>query len=287
MTKRNRRNASDDFLSDQYDYPTRSSPNVKKFAIKYLNIKQKEYGRTISQNTIIFAIGSAGSGKTHLAALHAMDEYLSGRIDKIVICRPVVNAGGEQLGFLPGTLNEKMDPYVKPIFDAFAAQWNPKQIQTMLEYGKIEIAPLAFMRGRTFRDAFIICDEAQNATDEQLLMLLSRLGEGSKMIITGDPTQRDIKGRPFEKARRRLSGLNGIEFVDFTEDDVVRHPLVQQILRVWSPKAPVRDDAGLEAAMMDAEDDDIGELRRMPGFITKPVGAPAPLANGHAAEGDD
>lgn len=284
--KRNRRNASDDFLSEPYSYPATSSPSVRKFAIKYLNAKQKEYGRTIQQNTIVFAIGSAGSGKTHLAALHAMEDFLQGRIDKIVICRPVINAGGEQLGFLPGTLNEKMDPYVRPIFDAFAAQWNPKQLQTMMEYGKVEIAPLAFMRGRTFRNAFIICDEAQNATDEQLLMLLSRLGEGSKMVITGDPSQKDISGRPFEKARRRLSGLNGIAFVEFNENDVVRHPLVQKILRVWTPQADQEPDKGLEAALQSAEDEyteNIGELRQMPEFLTKPNG----YMNGHAAPGDD
>lgn len=254
MTKRNRRNGCDDFIpQDHYQNP---SPSVKKFTIKYLNQKQKEYGRSIYQNTIIFAIGSAGSGKTFLAALHAMDDFIAGRVDKIVVCRPVVNAGGEDIGFLPGTLQEKMDPYLKPIFDAFSMQWHPKQLQTMLEYGKIEIAPLAFMRGRTFRDSFIICDEAQNATDEQLLMLLSRLGENSKMIITGDPSQRDIAGKPFEKARRRLGNIPGIAFVDFSDEDVVRHPLVQAILRVWRPQTdPVRTE----------HQEDVGKL---PNFLT-------------------
>jgi phosphate starvation-inducible PhoH-like protein len=247
MSKRSRR--GDEFLPD-YQERTTTSPSVKKFAIKYLNLKQKEYGITIQQNTIIFAIGSAGSGKTYLAALHAMDDLLAGRVEKIVVCRPVVNAGGEDLGFLPGTLHEKMDPYIKPIFDAFLIQWHPKQIQTMLEYGKIEIAPLAYMRGRTFRDAFIICDEAQNASDDQMIMLLSRLGENSKMIITGDPSQRDITGRPFEKARRKLSGIHGIAFVDFSDDDVVRHPLVQKILRVWRPserptEQEINEDVGV------------------------------------------
>ena len=268
MTKRNRRNGCDDFVPD-YNYQQTASPSIKKFAIKYLNQKQKEYGRTIQQNTIVFAIGSAGSGKTHLAALHAMDDYLAGRVDKIVVCRPVVNAGGEELGFLPGTLHEKMDPYIKPIFDAFAIQWNPKQIQTMLEYGKIEIAPLAFMRGRTFRDAFIICDEAQNATDDQLLMLLSRLGENSKLVITGDPSQRDIGGRPFEKARRRLSHIPGISFIDFTDDDVVRHPLVQRILRAWRPTEVIDSESK----------DDLGIL---PNFIT--TKSPLVAVNGR---GDD
>lgn len=233
MSRRNRRNAIDEFLPEN-NHQT-ASPTIKKFAIKHLNPRQKEYSRTIQQNTIIFAIGAAGSGKTFLAALHAMDDFLAGRVEKIVVCRPVINAGGEELGFLPGTLHEKMDPYIKPIFDAFSIQWNPKQIQTMLDYGKIEIAPLAFMRGRTFSDAFIICDEAQNATDEQLIMLLSRLGGNSKMVITGDPSQRDIGGRPFEKARRRLARVTGIAFIDFTDDDVVRHPLVQKILRLWRP----------------------------------------------------
>jgi phosphate starvation-inducible PhoH-like protein len=257
MSKRNRRNAIDEFLPE-YNHQT-ASPTIKKFAIKYLNPRQKEYSRTIQQNTIVFAIGSAGSGKTFLAALHAMDDYLAGRVEKIVICRPVINAGGEELGFLPGTLHEKMDPYIKPIFDAFAIQWNPKQIQTMLDYGKIEIAPLAFMRGRTFSDSFIICDEAQNATDEQLIMLLSRLGGNSKMVITGDPSQRDIGGRPFEKARRRLSRVPGIAFVDFTDDDVVRHPLVQKILRLWRP---------IEVEL----DEPVEEIGPLPSFLTtKPL----------------
>lgn len=255
MSKRNRRNGCDEF-SDYHEQRPTSSPSIKKFVIKYLNQKQRDYGRTITQDTIVFAIGAAGSGKTFLAALHAMDDFLSGRVEKIIVCRPAINAGGEEIGFLPGTLNEKMDPYMKPIFDAFAIQWNPKQIQTMLEYGRIEVAPLAFMRGRTFSDAFILCDEAQNATDDQLLMLLSRLGENSKMIITGDPSQRDIAGRPFEKARRKLSGIHGISFVDFTEDDVVRHPLVQKILRMWTPADRVSEPERQQ---------DIGVL---PNFIT-------------------
>lgn len=259
MSKRNRRNhGCDEYFSEPSQQST-SSPSVKKFAIKYLNPKQKEYGRTIKQNTIVFAIGSAGSGKTFLAAMHAMEEFLAGRVDKIVVCRPVVNAGGEELGFLPGELHEKMDPYIKPIFDAFAIQWNPRQIQTMIEYGKIEIAPLAFMRGRTFNHSFILCDEAQNATDDQLIMLLTRLGENSKMIITGDPSQKDIGGRPFEKARRRLAGINGIEFIDFTDDDVVRHPLVQKILRVWRPTERIES--------ITVADEDIGVL---PSFLTNP-----------------
>jgi phosphate starvation-inducible protein PhoH and related proteins len=250
-SKRNRRNAIEEVRPETH-YP--ASPGIKKFAIKYLNQKQREYGRTIQQNTIVFAIGSAGSGKTYLAALHAMDDFLAGRVEKIVVCRPVINAGGEELGFLPGTLEEKMDPYIRPIFDAFSLQWHPKQIQTMIEYGKIEIAPLAFMRGRTFSRAFILCDEAQNATDDQLLMLLSRLGDNSKMVITGDPSQRDVGGRPFEKARSRLNRVPGIAFVDFSDDDVVRHPLVQKILKLWRTSEPVADPA-----------EDIGAL---PSFIT-------------------
>jgi phosphate starvation-inducible PhoH-like protein len=250
MTKRYRHNASDVLPEDNKT----SSPTTKKFIIKYLNPKQKEYGRIIWENTITFAIGSAGSGKTHLAALHAMDGYLAGRVDRIVVCRPVVNAGGEELGFLPGTLQEKMDPYIKPIFDAFSIQWNPKQIQTMLEYGKIEIAPLAYLRGRTFHNCFVLADEMQNATDDQLLMLLSRLGSDSKMVITGDPSQKDIGGRPFERARRRLSAVLGIAFVDFSDDDVVRHPLVQKIIKLWRPN--------------EAPEEPKEELGILPHFIT-------------------
>lgn len=254
MSKRNRRNAIEE-TRPQPHYP--ASPSVKKFTIRYLNSKQKEYGRIIQHNTIVFAIGSAGSGKTYLAALHAMDDFLAGRVEKIVVCRPVINAGGEELGFLPGTLEEKMDPYIRPIFDAFSLQWHPKQIQTMLDYGKIEIAPLAFMRGRTLNNSFILCDEAQNATDDQLLMLLSRLGNDSKMVITGDPSQRDVGGRPFEKARHRLGGVPGIAFVTFGDDDVVRHPLVQKILKLWRPLVdPVES---VEA---------IGDIGDLPAFIT-------------------
>lgn len=210
-------------------------PDIRKqIEVKALNKRQHDYLKTIERCDYTFAEGSAGSGKTFLAAMVAMKYMSEGRIDKIVICRPAVTAGGEDLGFLPGGIQDKMDPYIQPIFDAFRTYWSTFTIRDLLQDGRLEIVPLAFMRGRTFRDCFVICDEAQNATSENLLMLLTRLGDNSKMVITGDPLQSDINGYScLRTAKQILSEIPEVGFIKFSNQDVVRHPTVAKILNVW------------------------------------------------------
>lgn len=241
MSKKARRNRHD--ANEQQ--PTQDFAEQRpqrRVELKFLNRTQKLYSNLIKHCDITFAVGKAGTGKTFLAALHAAQALNDQQVKKIVLCRPVINAGGEELGFLPGTINEKMDPYVRPVFDAFNQVWHKKTVAGMIEYGTIEIVPLAFMRGRTFTDTFIIADEMQNATHEQLIMLMTRLGYGSKMVITGDPSQRDIRGEPcFALARRKLADIKSVGFVEFGFDDVVRHPTVDQILRAWEDE-PQRDE---------------------------------------------
>lgn len=234
----------------------------KKVEIKHLNRTQKELSKSILSCDITFATGAAGTGKTYLAALHAMQMKTEGLIDKIIVCRPVINAGGEELGFLPGNITEKMDPYLRPIFDVFGTHWNKKTIIDMINYGELEISPLAYMRGRTFTRAFIIADEMQNANAEQLIMLLTRLGEDSKMVITGDPMQKDIPNSGFDMAKRKLKNVAQIGFVNFTDADVVRHPTVKEILNVWNTDSVV-------VANDDVLEDVEAELGKLPGFITR------------------
>lgn len=215
----------------------------KPVEIKPRNPKQKEYIRAIQSHDITFGMGSAGTGKTFLAALVAMKYLTDGIMDKIVICRPAVTAGGEDLGFLPGGIKDKMDPFIQPIFDAFKTYWSPTTINQHLTNGVIEIVPLAYMRGRSFTRAFVIADELQNATPENLLMLLTRLGEGSKMVITGDPIQSDINGHScFRMADKTLRVLDDVAFVYFNNSDVVRHPTVEKILNIWPNNGIKLDD---------------------------------------------
>lgn len=196
--------------------------------------KQKEYIKAIQNHDITFGMGSAGTGKTYLAAKMAQKLLTDGDVTKIVICRPAVTAGGEDLGFLPGGINDKMDPFIQPIFDAFKEYWSVSTIKQYLGDGIIEIVPLAYMRGRSFQNAFIIADEMQNATPENLLMLLTRLGEGTKMVITGDPIQSDVNGHScFHTAQGILTRVEDVAFVKFRNADVVRHPTVEKILNVW------------------------------------------------------
>jgi len=254
VAKRNRKRQ--DLPSDVPDDQFTSNHKVpKRVTITHYNRTQKEYSRLIETRDITFAIGSAGTGKTFLAAMHAMQALLEGHIERIIVCRPAVEAGGERIGFLPGGLNEKMDPYIRPIYDAMHMFVPQSRIQTMLAYNTIEIVPLAFMRGRTFKNAFIIADEMQNATTDQLLMLLTRLGEGSKMVITGDPMQSDVRGVPcFDYARRRLSNVPAIGFIEFTDAEVVRHHTVARILYAWK---------GVDEVV---HDDSLGQL---PAFILR------------------
>ncbi len=196
---------------------------------------QKLYLQAIQKNPIVFGIGPAGTGKTYLAMAAAISALLKNQVQRIVLTRPAVEAG-ETLGFLPGDLREKILPYLRPLYDALHDMLDPEDVATLSEKGVIEIAPLAYMRGRTLANAYIILDEAQNTSHEQMMMFLTRLGDDSRMIITGDITQIDLprnKTSGLVQAPRVLRNIPGIEFHHFTASDVVRHPLVQKIIDAY------------------------------------------------------
>jgi phosphate starvation-inducible PhoH-like protein len=211
----------------------RRDDSVRQSFIVPRNRKQDEYLRAIARNNITVATGPAGTGKTYLAAATAAMAYDRGEVTSIQITRPIVEAMGEDLGYLPGDLNEKCDPYLRPIFDGLREAWGQGALDCMLKNKTVEISPLAYMRGRTFKNAFIIADEFQNASSEQVLMLMTRIGEGSKIVMTGDPMQRDRQVDGLEDARRFLSDCPGIAFVDFGIEEVVRHETVTEVLRRW------------------------------------------------------
>ncbi len=195
---------------------------------------QKEYIEAIRQNDVVFAIGPAGTGKTYLAVAMALDYLRSGKVQRIILTRPAVEAG-ERLGFLPGDLLEKVDPYLRPLYDSIMDMIPPDRFYSYREKGIIEIAPLAYMRGRTLNNSFIILDEAQNTTYHQMKMFLTRLGFNSKAVITGDITQLDIEREKsgLIECQKILKGIEGIAFVYLTEDDVVRNPLVRRIIKAY------------------------------------------------------
>jgi phosphate starvation-inducible protein PhoH and related proteins len=200
---------------------------------------QRRYIESIQANDCVFGIGPAGTGKTYLAVAMAIQALTQKQVSRIILARPAVEAG-ERLGFLPGDLQEKVDPYLRPLYDALFDLIEAERVTKMLEKRIIEVAPLAFMRGRTLAEAFIILDEAQNTTSEQMKMFLTRIGFGSKAVITGDVTQIDLptgKRSGLIEAERVLSGVEGIDFVYFTEKDVVRHRLVQMIIRAYESHA--------------------------------------------------
>jgi phosphate starvation-inducible PhoH-like protein len=196
---------------------------------------QKRYIKAIREADIVFGVGPAGTGKTYLAMAMAVAHLVERKVKRIVLTRPAVEAG-ERLGFLPGDIAEKVNPYLRPLHDALFDMVDHEKATAFMERGTVEVAPLAFMRGRTLNDAFIILDEAQNTTTEQMKMFLTRLGYGSKAVITGDVTQVDLpSGRPsgLLEVQKVLKGVEGIEFVHFSEVDVVRHPLVQEVVRAY------------------------------------------------------
>ncbi len=207
----------------------------RKKAIVPKTPSQKEYIKAIKENDIVFGIGPAGTGKTYLAMAMALKYLKDNKISKIILTRPAVEAG-EKLGFLPGGIAEKVHPYLTPLYDALYDMVDFDKANYLLEKGVIEIAPLAFMRGRTLNDAFIILDEAQNTTKEQMKMFLTRIGFGSKAVITGDITQIDLPKKResgLVEAMNILQGIDGIAFVTFRKEDVVRHPIVQKIIQAY------------------------------------------------------
>ena len=202
--------------------------------VRAKTIGQKQYLEAIDQNTITFGIGPAGTGKTYLAVAKAVAALYGRQVSRIILTRPAVEAG-ERLGFLPGTLSDKIDPYLRPLFDALQEMLEPEATHRLIEAGVIEVAPLAYMRGRTLNDSFIILDEAQNTTAEQMKMFLTRLGFNSKMVITGDTTQVDL---PFGKSGLKvatdiLSGVEGLHIASLSSKDVVRHELVTRIVEAY------------------------------------------------------
>ena len=200
---------------------------------------QRSYVDALARHELAFGIGPAGTGKTYLAVAVGVSMFISGQVDRIVLSRPAVEAG-ERLGFLPGDMREKIDPYMQPLYDALNDFLPARQMAKLMEEKRIEIAPLAFMRGRTLSNAFVVLDEAQNATSMQMKMFLTRLGEGARMVITGDRTQVDLpRGMPsgLVDAERILKGVKGVSFSYFTAADVVRHPLVARIIQAYD-----RDD---------------------------------------------
>ncbi len=198
--------------------------------------KQKKYVRALRQSDIVISAGPAGTGKTFLAVAVGLTMLLEKKIERIILSRPAVEAG-ERLGFLPGDMKEKVDPYLRPLYDSLYDLFHFEKIQRMIEIGDIEIAPLAFMRGRTLKNSFAILDEAQNATDTQIKMFLTRIGENSKIVVNGDPSQIDLPNKSMsglDRSKKLLSHLNEISAIDFDHSDVVRHPLVSKIVKAYS-----------------------------------------------------
>ena len=211
---------------------------IENKSIKVKNINQFKYMETISNSTITFGIGPAGTGKTFLAVASAVKLYAENKIRKIVLTRPAVEAG-ERLGYLPGDLSQKIDPYLVPLFDALEHFFGNEKLGYLIEKRNIEIVPLAYMRGRTLNDACIILDEAQNATTNQIKMFLTRLGENSKVIITGDETQIDLYKKDYsglKKTRKKLANIDEISVMEFENSDIVRNPIVSKILEVFPEK---------------------------------------------------
>jgi len=242
-----------DFISEQYlnyavamvkengygpaeDISTHSLlTSALKKEIKPKTIGQTKYVNAVEKHDIVFSIGPAGTGKTYLAVAMAVAHLKADRVQRIIFTRPAVEAG-ESLGFLPGDIRAKVDPYLRPVYDALYDMLPPEKIRKLIEIGIIEIAPLAFMRGRTLNEAFVVLDEAQNTTNGQMKMLLTRIGEKSKAVVTGDITQIDLDDRRksgLVKVQKILKGVQGVDFVYLTEKDVVRHRLVQSIIKAY------------------------------------------------------
>jgi phosphate starvation-inducible protein PhoH and related proteins len=227
-------------MLDQFEelYNEEITKNAKGKSIRVKTLGQRQYIASIKKNDLVFGIGPAGTGKTYLAVVMAVTALKNGSVKRIILTRPAVEAG-ESLGFLPGDLKEKVDPYLRPLYDALHDVLGKEHTERLIERGTIEIAPLAYMRGRTLDDAYVILDEAQNTTPEQMKMFLTRLGFGSKMIITGDISQVDLpKGvkSGLRVVKDILNSVSGIGFITLEQTDVVRHPLVQRIIEAYDMK---------------------------------------------------
>jgi phosphate starvation-inducible PhoH-like protein len=246
------------------------------------SVNQRRYVEAIERNDMVFGIGPAGTGKTYLAVAMAVAAFLSKKVSRIILTRPAVEAG-ERLGFLPGTLQEKVHPYLRPLYDALYEMLDGERVEKLLERNTIEVAPIAFMRGRTLNDAFIIIDEAQNSTREQMKMILTRLGANSKMVITGDVTQIDLPdGRRsgLVEAMEVLRGVPGITLIHFDDADVVRHQLVQRVVRAYDRYNEITGagrQMSLRLETSDKEPAEDGAARKDP--------APPRMENGRAADG--
>ncbi|MBF7121442.1 PhoH family protein [Pediococcus pentosaceus] len=225
-----------DYLPDLYS--TILIKDAKGKPVRIKNFGQRQYVQSVNDNDVTFGIGPAGTGKTYLAVVMAIAALKKGEVERIILTRPAVEAG-ESLGFLPGDLKEKVDPYLRPVYDALYQIIGAEHTTRLLDRGVIEIAPLAYMRGRTLDNAFVILDEAQNTTNQQMKMFLTRLGFGSKMIVNGDVTQIDLpRGTRsgLKEVQLVLQGINKIEFVNFTANDVIRHPVVAKIVQAYDDK---------------------------------------------------
>jgi len=226
-----------DELREIYERPT--VLKLKRQSVVPKTLNQKRYLQAIDRHPVTFGIGPAGTGKTFLAMAMALKELLDGRVERIILTRPAVEAG-EALGFLPGELQEKILPYLTPLYDAMNEMVGKAETLQLVERGIVEIAPLAYMRGRTLSNAFVVLDEAQNATHEQMMMFLTRLGDGSRMVVTGDITQIDLprsKSSGLKEAARILKDIAGLRLFYFDGQDVVRHPLVQEIINAYARNA--------------------------------------------------
>jgi len=243
---------SQEFNKQKVEVSSRKKPIIPK------TIGQKHYIEAIRKNDIIVGIGPAGTGKTYIAMAMAVHALRQGQVGRIILCRPAVEAG-EALGFLPGTLEEKISPYLRPLNDALYDMMDPEEIQRNIERGIIEIAPLAYMRGRTLNNAFVVLDEAQNATSEQMLMFLTRMGFDSKVVVTGDVTQVDLPGHKTSgliEVQRVLRDIPGLSVVFFNEKDVVRHELVQKIITAYARYKEQRHRSRVDEKVLDADDEE-------------------------------